>query len=289
MGQFLEQYRELIERTRDMDGGKTGKTVPDTIQHLNYRDIVVRFDHVSFCYPNSNKKVLKDINLVLKTNRSLSIVGLNGAGKTTLVKLLCRFYEPTEGRIYLNDTDISSIPIDEYHKLLGVVFQDYRLFPFSVLENIALVPPYDEDRTWKVLEKCGLREKVEKLNNKLQTAMSKDLDEKGVEFSGGESQRVELARVLYKDPPIVILDEPTASLDPLTEYGMYQDMHTLTLDKCTVFISHRLPSTRFTDDIVVLKEGGILEYGTFDELMGKENGYFHSLYEMQSIYYQKGI
>lgn len=284
MGQFLEQYRQLMERFQKSNAAKSA--IKNTNEDLMMKTVEIRFEHVSFHYPNSENLVLNDINFTLKTGESISIVGLNGAGKTTLVKLLCRFYEPISGKIMLNGMDIQKIPMEEYRKQFGVVFQDFRLFAFSVLENIALTPPYNEDQVWHALEKCSLLTKVEALERGIHTPMSKELDEQGVEFSGGETQRAGLARILYKNPPIIILDEPTAALDPMTEYELYQNMYNLTKDKCSIFISHRLPSTRFTDFILVFQEGKILEYGTFKDLMMKEQGMFRTMYDAQSIYYR---
>lgn len=277
-GDFFAMYRALIEK-KPVEEDPSSFPMP--------KDITIWFDHVSFHYPSNEKLILDDICLELKTGKSLSLVGMNGAGKTTLVKLLCRFYKPTSGTITLNGTDIFSIPTEVYQKLLGVVFQDYKLFAFSVADNIALSPDCDSERLNDALTKCGLADKVNRLPEKEQTSMSKILDDTGVEFSGGESQRVELCRVLYKDSPLVILDEPTASLDPNNEYELYQMMHTYTKGKCSVFISHRLASTRFTDEIAVLANGKIVEIGTFDSLVKLENGYFREMYEMQSAYYMR--
>lgn len=278
-GQFLEQYRNTIERY--------DKIVINNGDAIVKKDeeIIIVFENISFQYPNSTAWILKDINFEVKTNQSLSIVGVNGAGKTTIVKLLCRFYKPTMGRILMNGVDINEIPDEEYKKILGVVFQDYQLFAFSIMENVAIVPPYDEKKTLDALEKVGLGKKVRGLERGIHTYMSKELDEFGMEFSGGEGQRVELARVLYKEAPVVILDEPTASLDSMKEYELYRAMYQLVQNKCSIFISHRLPSTKFTDYTMVLMDGKIVEYGTFDELMQNTDGYFFKMYELQRHQY----
>ena len=276
-GDYFALYRELLNHSEEKaptDGSTYNK------------NLTIRFEHVSFTYPGSDQRVLKDINLVCKTGESLSIVGMNGAGKSTLVKLLCRFYEPDEGVIYINDTNIHDIPMDEYKKLLSVVFQDYTLYGFSVAENITLSSESNEETVYDQLKKCGLDEKVRALPNGLNTSMSKVIDDWGVEFSGGESQRIELARALYKDSPVMILDEPTASLDPIKEYELYQMMDTYTKDKCSIFISHRLASTKFTDYIAVFEDGRIVEYGTHDELMEIDKGVFKEMFEVQSSYYK---
>jgi len=275
-GDFFALYRELLEKNTD----ETDALPMEIPSH-----IIIKFDHVSFHYPSNDKMILKDICLELKTGKSLSIVGMNGAGKTTLVKLLCRFYKPTAGTIFLNGVDIFSIPKDVYMRLLGVVFQDFKLFAFSVAENISLSSESNTAHLSDILAKCGLEEKVKHLSSGINTSMSKILDDNGVEFSGGEGQRIELCRVLYKDPALVILDEPTASLDPVNEYELYKTMYEYTKDKCSIFISHRLASTRFTDEIVVLSDGKIVENGTFDDLIKIEHGMFKEMFNLQSNYY----
>lgn len=275
-GDFFALYRELLEKD---------------VNETNVRDIqipseiTIKFDHVSFHYPSNEKIILDDICLELKTGKSLSIIGMNGAGKTTIVKLLCRLYKPSSGVIYLNGIDIFSIPLAVYKKILGVVFQDYKLFAFSVAENISLSPESDSNNLYAVLGKCGLGEKIKQLPAGLNTSIGKIIDNNGVNFSGGESQRIELCRVLYKDPAIVILDEPTASLDPVNEYELYKMMYEYTKDKCSIFISHRLASTRFTDEIVVIENGKIAEHGTFDELIKIEYGIFKEMLDRQSSVY----
>lgn len=277
-GDFLTLYREINEK-----GNQKQEACKIDIPSV----ISIKFDHVSFCYPNTSRIILDDICLELKSGQSLSLIGLNGAGKTTLVKLLCRFYSPTSGTIYLNGIDISTIPNQVYQKILGVVFQDYKLFAFSVEENVSLSDVSDKERLYDSLSKCELKEKVQALPKKEDTAMSKIIDDEGVEFSGGESQRIELCKVLYKNSPVVILDEPTASLDPFKEYELYKMMYDYTKDKCSIFISHRLASTQFTDHIAVMKDGRIVEYGSFDELLAIENGDFKRLFELQSSYYKR--
>ncbi len=277
-GDFLTLYRKMSERGDPEQSAEETEIPPD---------LVIRFDHVSFSYPNTSRLILDDICLELKSGQSLSIIGVNGAGKTTLIKLLCRFYTPTSGIIYLNDKDISTIPSDLYKKILGVVFQDYKLFGFSVADNISMSSTYDTNCLYDSLTKCGLKEKVDALPKKENTAMSKVIDNNGVEFSGGESQRIELCKVLYKNPSIVILDEPTASLDPFKEYELYKMMYEYTKDKCSIFISHRLASTQFTDNIAVITDGKIVEYGTFDELLKINNGVFKKLFDLQSSYYKR--
>ena len=279
-GQFLGQYRELVENDQKLKLTDSKKySIDKNINHT------ITFKNVSFHYPNSERLILNNVSFELQTNQSLSIVGLNGAGKTTIVKLVCRFYEPTEGEILLNGVNIQNIDEEEYRNFIGVVFQDFQLFAFSIVDNIALSPNYEEQEVWNVLQKSGLYEKVQSLKEGIHTAMTKEFDEYGVEFSGGESQRVEFARVLYKQAGLVILDEPTASLDPLTEYNMYKTMHEMTRNRCAIFISHRLSSTRFTDKIIVLENGQIIESGSFDELMKTQDGFFRNMFNLQQEQY----
>lgn len=280
-GEFLGQYRELLERfPKEISQDKP------VCEIGNDKNITISFEHVSFCYPGSDKLILDDVSFSLKTNQSLSIVGVNGAGKTTIVKLICRFYKPSKGNILLNGTNIELIDEETYRKLLGVVFQDFQLFAFSVMENVALESSYDEKKLMDSLQQSGLAEKIKYLKEGVHTVISKEFDDRGVEFSGGESQRLEFARVLYKESKIAIFDEPAASLDPVTEYDMYQTMHEVTRNKLAIFISHRLASTKFTDAVLVLQDGHVAEYGTFDELINNPEGIFYNMYVLQQQHYK---
>lgn len=281
-GEFLGQYRTLLERFPK----ETGSDKP-AYEIENNKDMTISFEHVSFCYPDSDRLILDDVNFTIKANQSLSIVGINGAGKTTIVKLICRFYKPSKGNILLNGVNIDLINEDAYRKLLGVVFQDFQLFAFSVLENVALKSSCDEKKLLDSLQKSGLTEKIEHLKEGVHTVISKEFDDYGIDFSGGESQRLEFARVLYKESKIAIFDEPAASLDPVTEYNMYHTMHEMTENKLTIFISHRLASTKFTDAILVLQDGHVAEYGSFDELMKYPDGVFYNMYVLQQQHYKK--
>lgn len=250
--------------------------------------LVLEFRKVSFHYPHSEQPVLEQVSLTLREGESLSIVGVNGAGKTTFVKLLCRLYEPTEGEILLNGVNIAEIPYPEYARRLGVVFQDFCLFAFSMEENVTMGMPAGGCAAEQCVEQCGLGEKLRSLPKGMRTNLSKEFDVEGVEFSGGEGQKLALARVLYKDAPIVILDEPTAALDPLAEYELYRRFSRIVRGKCAVYISHRLSSTRFTDKIAVFDRGRVAEYGTHGELMGREGGVYAALFRMQAQYYTDG-
>lgn len=281
-GQFIGQYRMLVEQCSEMRvyQGAGHETRKD-------RETTMCFEHVSFHYPGSDRQILDDVCFTLKMGQSLSIVGANGAGKTTIVKLICRFYKPSEGRILLDGVDIWQMDEEEHRRMLGVVFQDFQLFAFSIMENVALVSSCEESRLWDALERSGLAEKVRGLEEKVNTLVSKEFDDCGIEFSGGEGQRLEFARVLYKGARIAIFDEPAASLDPVTEYEMYQAMHKLMEDRLGIFISHRLASTKFTDAILVLQEGHVIEYGSFEALMRCPDGVFHNMYVLQQQHYKK--
>nr|WP_300680076.1 ABC transporter ATP-binding protein [uncultured Acetatifactor sp.] len=258
---------------------------PSEYSRKNGEPLVLEFRKVSFRYPKSENFVLKEVSLTLREGESLSIVGVNGAGKTTFIKLLCRLYEPTEGEILLNGADIAEIPYPEYVRQLGVVFQDFRLFAFSMEENITMGMSGGGRTIEDCIDKCGLTEKYKSLPQGLQTNLSKEFDESGVEFSGGEGQKLALARVLYKNAPVIILDEPTAALDPLAEYELYRRFQEIVEGKCAVYISHRLSSTRFTDKIAVFHQGYVAEYGTHRELMEQKDGIYAALFRMQAQYY----
>jgi len=229
--------------------------------------------------------VLEHISFTLAAGEKLGIVGLNGSGKTTLIKLLCRLYDPTEGRITLNGIDIRDIPHDEYTKLIGIVLQDFCLFAYSVKENVVFDSQTDEIRLEECLEKSGLSEKIASLPNGVHTSLYKTLDDTGVEFSGGEGQKLALARAVYKDAEILILDEPTSALDPLAELALFSRLADIAQGKATLFISHRLSSTRFCDKILVLSDGKIAETGSHDALMQK-NGIYADLFRTQAKYYE---
>ena len=246
---------------------------------------VLRFEDVSFKYPNQNKCVLKNINLQLVHNERLSIIGENGAGKTTLVKLLMRLYDPTEGRILLNDIDIRTIDYEAYESILSAVFQDYKLFSFTLKENVAFDLDADDQLIQDYLTNAGFGDKLKKLDKGIYSYIYKNFGEDGFEPSGGEGQKIAIARALYKkNAKVIILDEPTAALDPRAEFEIYKNFSELVKDKTAIYISHRLSSARFCDRIVVLKNGEIVEHGTFDELYKKE-GEFKELYDMQAQFY----
>lgn len=248
----------------------------------------IRLEDVSFRYPGAEKDTLCHINLTLHPGEKLAVVGLNGAGKTTLIKLLCGFFDPTQGRVLLNGQDIRKFNRRDYYRLFSAVFQTFSVFPGTIAANVA---QREEgiclEKVKDCVEKAGLREKVESLPRGYETLLNREVYEDAVLLSGGETQRLMLARALYKDGPIVVLDEPTAALDPLAEADMYRKYHEMTRGKSSVYISHRLASTRFCDRIILLDGGSICEEGTHQSLL-EAGGKYAKLYGVQSKYYQEG-
>ena len=246
------------------------------------------FDDVSFRYPNSSNWTIKNLNLTIHPGEKLSVVGLNGAGKSTLVKMLCGFYPPTTGRILVNAIDVSTLDKEDYFDLFSAVFQENRVLAFDVQQNVALCPKgkIDHDKVMTVLSRAGLSQTIESLDEGLDTPLTRLFDTNGVILSGGQLQKLLLARALYKDAPVVVLDEPTAAMDPLAEAELYSQFSQLVEGKTAVFISHRLASTRFCDRIILLKEGQIEEDGSHDELL-KRNGEYARLFQIQAKNYQR--
>lgn len=245
----------------------------------------IEFHHVSFAYPGSTEPVLKDLSCKLTLKHKMAVVGLNSAGKTTFIKLLCRLYDPTEGYITLNGVDIRKYDYRQYQALFGVVFQDFQLFPFPVGQNVAASLHFDEERLWRCLEQAGVADRVRAMGQKLETPISA-VDEAGENVSGGEAQKLAIARALYKDAPFVVLDEPTAALDPLSEYEIYSRFDELVRDKTSIYISHRMSSCRFCQDILVFQEGRLVERGSHETLL-EAKGLYASLWNAQAQYYVK--
>ena len=241
------------------------------------------FEHVSFHYPGNEKLVLKDINCKLRIKGKLAVVGRNGAGKTTFIKLLCRLYEPTKGRITLNGIDIRKYGEEEYRRLFGVVFQDFKLFAFPVWENITAGSERREDQIREALRQADATGLVENMPKGLDTYLYKNLED-GVEISGGEAQKLALARALYKDAPVVILDEPTAALDPKAEAEIYAHFNNMVEGRTSIYISHRMSSCRFCDDIIVFEDGRIVERGSHEELFAARGSYAR-MWDAQAKYY----
>ncbi len=255
-------------------------------RHVENAGHTIEFRNVSFAYPNTDVKVLNGVSLTLRQGEHLSVVGLNGAGKTTFIKLLCRLYDPTEGEILLDGINIKEYDYDEYISIFAPVFQDFRLFSFSIKENIVLDNlNNDQERVDGIIEQVGLKEKIGTLEKGVDTMLFKSFDENGIEPSGGEQQKIAIARALYKRAPVVILDEPTAALDPVAEYEIYRQFDTLVGGKTAIYISHRLSSCKFCDRIAVFSEGGIKEYGTHDELVEIDGGVYSEMFRAQARYY----
>ena len=245
-------------------------------------------EDVSFRYPGTDKELFRHLNLTIHPGEKLAVVGLNGAGKTTLVKLLCGFYDPDEGRVLLNGTDIRTFDRESYYALFSAVFQQFSELDITVAQTVAQkVEDIDLNRVADCLEKAGLTETVARLPKGLDTHIGRKVYLDGVMLSGGQTQRLMLARALYKDGPILVLDEPTAALDPIAENDIYQKYSEMTAGKTSLFISHRLASTRFCDRIIYLADGAIAEEGTHEQLLALGGGYA-KLFDIQSRYYQEG-
>ncbi len=245
-----------------------------------------KFENVSFCYPGSSQYVLKNFTFDFNVGESYAIVGQNGAGKSTLIKLLCRLYTPTSGRILLNGIDIQKYNYAEYTQIFSVVFQDFKLFSLPLDQNIAGSINPDKNKIDEVLNQVGLYDKVMSYPNQEKSYLYKDLGEDGINVSGGEAQKIAIARALYKDAPFVILDEPTSALDPISEVEVYEHFNDLVQGKTAIYISHRMSSCRFCKHIIVLADGKMVEYGNHDALI-QQNGLYASLWKAQAKYYQK--
>lgn len=243
-------------------------------------DHTIRFENVSFTYPESGQRCLENINIEIPENEKLAIVGENGAGKSTFIKLLCKFYRPVQGRITVGGVDIWDIPNEAYSKILSAVFQDYINFSFTLGENVAMHQAAPQEEVLSILAQAGLAEKVSRLPQGIHTFLSRKFDKKGMELSGGEGQKLAIARALYKDTPIVILDEPTASLDPQAENEIYKNFFRMAENKTSIFISHRLAASTIADHIAVFAKGQIAEYGTHEHLMEK-NGLYAEMFRKQ--------
>ena len=238
-----------------------------TIEKRDDNEYYVEFRDVSFKYPDTEAYVLKHVNLKFKVGEKLAVVGMNGSGKTTFIKLMCRLYDPTEGEILLNGVNIQKYDYDEYRSIFSVVFQDFRLFSFSLGQNVSASASYDSEKVRECLKKAGFGERLRSMPDDLETFLYKDFDTNGVEISGGEAQKLALARALYKDAPFIILDEPTAALDPLSEYEVYSKFNEIVGGKTAIYISHRLASCRFCDIIAVFHTGEVVQKGTHEEIL----------------------
>lgn len=262
---YLEEFVKHQEMPVEKEEGGRTDIKPESM--------TLEFRNVSFHYPGIDRYVLKDVNFELKKGESLSIVGRNGAGKTTIIKLLSRLFKPTNGQILINGIDINQMDMETYRKMVSVVFQDFKILEFSVEENVAAGETISEEKLNQALSDSGIMEKIQSLPLGSKTYVGKQFDQSGTEFSGGELQKLAIARALYKDSPIIVLDEPTAALDPYAEEEVYKRFHKLTGGRSAVYISHRLSSCKFCDGIVFLDDGKITEQGSHEELMQLEGNY----------------
>lgn len=276
-----------------------------TVEKRSDRKYEIEFRNVSFRYPNTESYVLKNISLKFKVGERLAVVGQNGSGKTTFIKLLCRLYDPTEGEILLNGIDIRKYDYREYLNVFSVVFQDFQLLSMSLGENVAagsgrealsvsgrregrkMLNGYDREKAIQCLQKAGLSEWFSIQPKGLDTILYKDLEEEGVQVSGGEAQKIAIARSLYHDAPFIILDEPTAALDPVAEYEIYTRFNEIVGNRTAIYISHRLSSCRFCDEILVFQEGHIVQQGSHEELLADAGGKYSELWNAQAQYYKR--
>jgi len=258
-----------------------------SVEKSNDNDYTIEFCNVSFKYPGTETYVLKNLNLKFNIGQRMAVVGMNGSGKTTMIKLLCRLYDPTDGEIKLNGFDIKKYDYKEYMELFSVVFQDFRLLESTLGQNVAVSINYDSEKVTEMLTKSGFETRLADMPQGLETHLSDY--ENGVKLSSGEEQKVALARALYKDAPVIVLDEPTAALDPIAEFEIYSKFNEIVGDKMAIYISHRLSSCRFCDDIAVFDEGELIQRGSHNTLLADENGKYYELWNAQAQYYMDNI
>lgn len=245
----------------------------------------IEFRNVSFKYAGSDSYALKNVNLTLNVGERLAVVGMNGSGKTTFIKLMCRLYDPTEGEIYMNDFNVRKYDYRQYLDLFSVVFQDYTLLALPLGNNVSSDVKWDNDKAERCLRDVGFGERYDHMPKGLDTPLYKNFDDEGVTVSGGEAQKIALARALYKDAPFIILDEPTAALDPIAEVEIYTKFDKIVGEKTAIYISHRLSSCRFCDKIAVFDNGELVQVGSHEELLADVNGKYHELWTAQAQYY----
>lgn len=278
--QYVGDFYRLMDESLEREG-KGAKNTEQTLE--------IVFDNVSFRYPGCEEYVFRNFDFTIHRGERLAIVGINGAGKTTLVKLMTGLFEPTEGNIYINGTDIRDFDKKDLYDLYSAVFQDVNVYAYSIRENVTCALENEDDsRVQEALEKVGLWKKVEGFERGLDQMMLKIIDENGTDFSGGERQKLSIARGLYKNAPMVIMDEPTAALDALAEAEIYENFSSLVEGKTAVYISHRLASTKFCDKIALFDKDGLSEYGSHEELMSKQ-GKYYEMFTVQGKYYQEEV
>lgn len=273
---LVNYYFEIVNAKDDMTYGKKELDLSDKFE--------IEFKNVSFKYPNTESYALKNINIKINNGEHLAVVGRNGSGKTTFIKLMCRLYDVTDGEILINGINIKEYSKESIISLYSVVFQDFKIFSTTLAQNISAGEKYDYDKLYKVLDEANIKDRVLAMENKESTYLYKDLDKSGVEISGGEAQKLALARALYKDSPVVILDEPTAALDPVAENEIYNRFNSFVDNKTAIYISHRLSSCAFCNRIAVFDKSQLVETGTHQELI-KSKGEYHNLWKSQARYY----
>lgn len=273
---LVNYYFEIVNAKDDMTYGKKELDLSDKFE--------IEFKNVSFKYPNTESYALKNINIKINNGEHLAVVGRNGSGKTTFIKLMCRLYDVTDGEILINGINIKEYSKESIISLYSVVFQDFKIFSTTLAQNISAGEKYDYDKLYKVLDEANIKDRVFAMENKESTYLYKDLDKSGVEISGGEAQKLALARALYKDSPVVILDEPTAALDPVAENEIYNRFNSFVDNKTAIYISHRLSSCAFCNRIAVFDKSQLVETGTHQELI-KSKGEYHNLWKSQARYY----
>ena len=272
--EYVKPVVEFMNIKEDSDEGSIELKSIDSIE----------FDHVSFTYPNTTEKVLDDISFVFHRNEKISIVGLNGAGKTTIVKLLCKLYKPDEGEIRVNGLNIYEYTYESYMKQISSIFQDYKLFNYAIIDNIK--PNISKQDCEYLIENVGLKEDISQLPQGIDSYLGKSLNDEGVELSGGQLQKIAIARALAKPAELLIMDEPTSALDPLAEAEIYKDFNNLAQDKTAIYISHRMSSSVFCDRILVLNNGKVEAFKTHEELMKNKEGLYYKLFMTQAENYQ---
>ena len=276
---FLELTFEFLDIPNNMYQGSL------TVEKRNDRKYEVEFRNVSFKYPGSENYALRNVNMKFEIGKRLAVVGMNGSGKTTFIKLLCRLYDPTEGEILLNGIDIRKYNYAEYMNIFSVVFQDFKLFSLTLGENVASGSRIDREKVIDCLNKAGFSGRLAEMPNGIDTYLYTDYEKDGVNVSGGEAQKIAIARALYKDSPFIILDEPTAALDPIAEAEIYGKFDEIAGDKTAIYISHRLSSCKFCDEIAVFHEGAVIQQGTHASLVADESGKYYELWHAQAQYY----
>lgn len=276
---FLKTTFEFLDIPHDMYKGSL------TVEKRSDNNYDVEFKNVSFKYPKADSYALKNISMKFKIGERLAVVGQNGSGKSTFIKLLCRMYDPTEGEILLNGIDIRKYDYEEYMSVFSVVFQDFKLLAFPLAENVAAGINYEKNKVTDCFHKAGFENRLKTMPDGIDTFIYKDFNDSGAEISGGEAQKLAIARALYKDSSFIILDEPTAALDPVAEYEIYTRFNDMVKDKTAIYISHRLSSCRFCDEIAVFNEGELIQKGSHEDLVCDEKGKYYELWNAQKQYY----